>query len=48
MCVIPITSRTSRQPLPLRVAAADRTRLTPITGGTGRGPHGGGHKIASS
>lgn len=48
MCVIPITSRTSHPLLPLHVAVVARFHLTLITGGTGRGPHGGGLKNASS
>ena len=48
MCVIPITFRTSPLHLPLRAAVAARFHLALITSGTGRGPHGGDHKIASS
>jgi hypothetical protein len=48
MCAIPITFRTSRLHLPLRAAVAVRFHLTPITGGTGRGLHGGDHEIVST
>ena len=48
MFAIHITSQTSLPLLPLRAAVAARFHLTLITGGTGRGPRGGDHKIASS